>query len=254
MQVKQYFLPTQPQNTWQLIKTGFSICKHTFRQVVGLVMISEIVHIAMLFLPKILTSNVNVFYYYLPTMIVDTIVFISIIYRINKFINGEHVSFSQAVLINREKLLPVIAICLIYSFAVLIGILLLIVPGIILSVYLFFSVYLVILEKNITIIASIKSSYKIVSGNWWFTSWVISIIILIVVLFYFLNISLLFLVSAFIVKKLSLEEFVIMENIKIIIEIFIPIMNLFIIPFCHSSILATLYNLRFLNKSKIVIN
>ena len=254
MQVKQYFLPTRAQNTWQIIKTGFSIYKYTFRQVVGLMMISGILHIAMLFLPKMFANNINIFYYSVPMIIIDTIVFVSITHRINTFINGEYVSFRQAILINSEKLLPVIAVGIIYGCAVLMGILLLIVPGIMLSIYLFFALYLVIIDKNITIIESIKSSYKLVAGHWWFTSWVISIIILIVMLFYLLNISLLLLVSVFIVKKLSLEVLDIMKDIKIIIEIFTHILNLFIMPFCHSITLATLYNLRLLKKSKIVIN
>lgn len=64
-----------------------------------------------------------------------------------------------------KKILAVFALGIIFTICVILGCILLIIPGIILAVYWCFSIYVYIIE-DCGIIDSLKRSYQLVKGNW----------------------------------------------------------------------------------------
>lgn len=55
-------------------------------------------------------------------------------------------------------------------FAILFGYILLVIPGVILSVYLYFAIYANVIDGEVGIKA-LKQSYRVVKGHWWNTAW-----------------------------------------------------------------------------------
>jgi len=75
---------------------------------------------------------------------------------------------SEAVALSVRKLIPLIVMYILYVLIVVFGSILLIIPGIFLSIRLFYSQYFILFE-NKGVIESFRSSWQIIKGNWWRT-------------------------------------------------------------------------------------
>jgi hypothetical protein len=87
---------------------------------------------------------------------------------------GPALKVGQAFSTGLPKVLTVIGAVLLYALAVAGGTVLLVVPGLILMISLFFFWYLALLE-NQGAIDSLKGSHRLVWGNWWRTVAVVSV-------------------------------------------------------------------------------
>jgi len=67
---------------------------------------------------------------------------------------------------NFKKLLSFIGAYILYTLAVLVGLLLFIVPGVYIAIALV-PIFYVIVEKDMGPIASIKEAYRLTKGSWW---------------------------------------------------------------------------------------
>ena len=115
----------------------------------------------------------------------------SIIYILNKVDRNENVSFTQAIKVGYKKTFlqllifilelvmvggPILLILILWGFPNISGhfklatcfvCALAFIPGYIILVYLMFAIYQLIIEEN-SIIDSIKNSFNLISGNWWY--------------------------------------------------------------------------------------
>lgn len=121
---------------------------------------------------------------YIIMMIVGSIFMAAAIIRIRAGFTSETTSFGQAMLAGMKRAPAVIGASLIYMLAFLVGSILLIVPGIYLSVMLAFAFYAAAAD-NKGPIESIKYSYGLVKGNWWRTAGLLTIMMFVAVVFYF---------------------------------------------------------------------
>ena len=76
---------------------------------------------------------------------------------------------SEAVALSVRKLIPLFIMYILYFLIVMFGYILLIIPGIFLSIKLFYSQYFILFE-NKGVIESFRSGWQIIKGNWWRTS------------------------------------------------------------------------------------
>lgn len=252
MHTNNYCLPSTPQSTWQLIKTAVAIWKSTFLRVVIFSIIIELLSNILLLDNFYVSNKYIVLALMIAISIVTCVANISIIYCMDKLVHNQDTNFYQNLLIGAKKLLPFIAVSIIYALAVLIGTLLLIIPGIMASIYLIFVFYLIIIDKNISIINCIKSSYELVRGRWWHTSWVISIMLLWFILVMLLIVFICLLLGYAVIKICSIDQGVILENLKNIGLIVKSIINIFTTPLLHATILAVLYDSITKNKEKTI--
>ncbi len=89
------------------------------------------------------------------------------ILRINlKFIDSKKPKYKDLFVLNWKAILNYILSSILVGLIVLIGFILLIVPGIILAIRLQYSGYLIV-DKNLGAIEAIKKSWKITKGNAW---------------------------------------------------------------------------------------
>lgn len=75
---------------------------------------------------------------------------------------------SEAVALSVRKLIPLLVMYILYFLIVVFGSILLVIPGIFLSIKLFYSQYFILFE-NKGVIESLRSSWQIVKRNWWRT-------------------------------------------------------------------------------------
>lgn len=255
-----YILPTHTQDTWQLIKTAVAIWKYAFFQVVIFSVILEIVSNLSLLDYFNHINKYSILIVRVAVLIFFCLVNIIIIYRIDKLVHNQNINFYDTLSVGIKKLLPFIAVSIIYILVTAIGMLLLVIPGIMASVYFIFISYLVVIEPDITIMKCIKLSYELVRGQWWRISWYISII--------FLGFILILAVILIAIMCLFLGEIIIeyfvhsslnkaffdstIKDINLIIKVITSVTNIFVTPLLHASMLAILYNLRIKNKEKIL--
>jgi len=75
---------------------------------------------------------------------------------------------SEAVALSVHKLIPLFVLYILYFLIIMFGSILLIIPGIFLSIKLFYSQYFILFE-NKGVIESFRSGWQIIKGNWWRT-------------------------------------------------------------------------------------
>jgi len=83
-----------------------------------------------------------------------------------------------------NKFLPMLVAVILYSLAVTMGFILLLIPGLILSLSLAFYLYFIVID-DMGAYAALKASHQLVWGNWWRTAAVFTVPGLVLVALYF---------------------------------------------------------------------
>jgi hypothetical protein len=104
--------------------------------------------------------------------IVSIILYNAILARVGEVAKGGSGLMYDALMVGIRKSVPVFIAAILYTLAVSIGLLLLVIPGLILMITLLFFQVLIVVEDE-GIIASLKQSHRLVWGNYWRTTAVI---------------------------------------------------------------------------------
>jgi hypothetical protein len=111
--------------------------------------------------------------------IVSIILYNAILSRVGDVASGGDGELYDALIIGIKKLFPVFLAAILYSLAVSIGFVLLVIPGLIIMITLLFFQVLIVVDGE-GVIASLKHSHNLVWGNYWRTTAVILIPVFIV--------------------------------------------------------------------------
>ncbi|MGD0465366.1 MAG: hypothetical protein ABSA84_01540 [Gammaproteobacteria bacterium] len=249
MEEKYYGVPTQPQGIFQTIKTGFSIWKYTFSQTVVLSVINAIMSWLLLYyIVYIKQERVLPWYFKVLGAIISLTISISMVYRIDKYIHNEYVSFNRAVVIGCRKVLPMLLGIALYFFVEKIG--MHIISSMILIVFLTFLPWLVIIDEN-SIVNAIRKSFTLVIGNCWHTVGAVIVITLmcclVCFLLAFIDVGILFLSYQY---GIHIDYFAWIIVSSLLITLIISIMY----PLICACNIAILYNLKARNKEKFSAN
>lgn len=186
-----YQAPATPLSIGGVLDNGFQLLKASFGKVIGLAFISAIIGSAPnLLLPQPPLTNepqlaTGLLAGSLVAGLISAMFYGAIIARIDAVIKSTEMSFMEAVKVGARRLLPLILCFIIYGLAVMVGLLLLVIPGVILALSLGMAPYLVVMENRGPIDA-IKRSHNLVWGNWWRTAIVLTVIMFILFSVYFL--------------------------------------------------------------------
>lgn len=107
-------------------------------------------------------------------VLLSSIFYAAIIARIHGIAGQIPMTFGQALTVGFRRAIPIFMGSLLYGLAVLVGMILLVVPGLILGVSMFFMSVLVVVEGK-GAIASLEGSHRLVSGLWWHTATVLTV-------------------------------------------------------------------------------
>ncbi len=95
----------------------------------------------------------------------------AMIYRIDNLVHGREDSFIEVLLLAVKKFPAIILAGILYTVAITIGSILLVIPGMILIISLSFCGYFILLE-DMGGYESLMASHRLVWGDWWRTNWV----------------------------------------------------------------------------------
>lgn len=174
-----FTLKNEPQDILELLETSFTLYKHAF----WLSLPFSFIAIMLMCVPHLLeATSISLLFsqhplgpwtigicWFLGIIVLSGLIF-SLYCFSNQIPNHFITSMKHALL----KCISILLLSALYALIVLSGTMLLIVPGIILSVSLLFSFILVITE-NQPVLQTLTLSHRLVWGHWWHTVIVISI-------------------------------------------------------------------------------
>lgn len=198
----------KPLSVYQVLKNGYQLWLDTFIKVLPFTVLISIISAGMQFsmsnqhgnIHAIINGALNT----APTVVNESpeqiglplfslIIFISVslvlhagmVYRIHMTAQQLDEGFDKAFFFGCKKSFPLISIYILTMCAIFMGLILLVVPGVVVGLYMFFSSFFVILEDK-TPLDAIRNSFRIVSGEFWhtlatFAAIVFSYIILVIV-------------------------------------------------------------------------
>lgn len=171
-------LASQPQSIGKVLDNAFRLFVSCFKSVALLALIAVLAAVLpAMFMQQAVTGDpasisgtgMGMFFtVYLIGMLISLVLYNALFYKVNSIARDNPVGYGQAVGVGLRKLLPVIAAVLLYILAVMVGSILLLVPGIILMLSLVFYMPLIVCDNQGPITA-LKTSHRLVWGNWWRT-------------------------------------------------------------------------------------
>ncbi|MGR9053477.1 MAG: YciC family protein [Gammaproteobacteria bacterium] len=175
-------LPQEPSSIGKILDSSFRLYILSFKKLVGLAFIVAI--ISMIFniviqsiMPEIQdNSDPAAMMSILPTLIGGSILvgllsmffYIAMVYRLDNVANEIEDNFGEALAAGFRKFPTMLLASILYTLACGLGFVLLVIPGLILSLSLIFYPFLIIVEEE-SAFEALKSSHKLVWGNWWRT-------------------------------------------------------------------------------------
>ncbi|VAW79462.1 hypothetical protein MNBD_GAMMA13-1200 [hydrothermal vent metagenome] len=173
----------QPQSIGKVLDSGIKLFMASYKNVVGLALLAGILsNLPNFFEPRTIAENqlanpgqmVTFVVATFASMFVGFIFYNAMVWRINAIATGTNATFGSSMQKGIKKLLPVFGGMILYLLVVMLGSMLLLIPGLILMLSLFFYSLLIVID-NRGALQSLKTSHNLVWGNWWRTATVISI-------------------------------------------------------------------------------
>ena len=194
-----YNLPTQPLGIGKLLDSGFKLFFAGFKNILGLLGIQALLSIAVLgglimSILGIISSNTpdaqdvmlsTIGIFVIAYSVLSIVFYAGYIAKFNSTANGGSMGLGESLGTGFKKFFPIIFFSILYMLAVVIGSILLIIPGIILMISLSLGMYLIVTD-NLGPIDALKQSHAYVWGNWWRTLLYISIAGIISMIIYFI--------------------------------------------------------------------
>ena len=185
-------LASEPQTIGRVLDSGFKLFVKAFTGVLPLSLaaaavlaIPNIVHVLMggseqVESPVPASTLLVLFLVALPIYMA---LIAAVVYRLGAVAELHQASGGQALSRGGRCALPLVAAALLYLLAMAGGLILLIIPGIILSLSLSFAFIAIVLDGE-SALAALKRSHRLVWGNWWRTLAVVSVPVVIVMILY----------------------------------------------------------------------
>lgn len=186
-------LPSTPQSPSQILSKGIEIGVNSFSRLflfttlVGFLALIPVLYLTVRIgnvtvTPEVLNSARNGTWYLieLVCLLCGILVQAVMLARLDDYVQRGTVNFGAELQRAAHVLLPLIVGSIILVFALIVGYVLLIVPGVILTVSLAFFQFCVVLD-NQGPIAGLNRSHTLVWGNWWRTFAVLVLMLLIVI-------------------------------------------------------------------------
>lgn len=186
---------SQPQSIGGVLDSGFKLFTASIKQVVPITYLAALIggiwgwaYQTFIFSPLVsgedsAMAGIAMLLSVIIIIIMNSILMAAAIYRINRVYGDQSTSFGNALSIGASRMPAVIGASILYAIAVMIGSVLLLIPGIWLGVSLAFCFYAAVTDRKGPI-ESLKYSHGLVRGNWWRTAAVLTIVMIISMVFY----------------------------------------------------------------------
>ncbi len=185
-------LANEPQSIGKVLDSGFKLFVKAFTGVLPLSLAAA----AVLAVPNVANVLMNgpetaespvpgstVVVLFLVALPIYLILIAAVVYRLGAVAEVHEASAGQALARGARCVLSLIGAAILYLLAMAGGMILLIVPGIILSLSLSFGFFAIVLDGD-SALGALKRSHRLVWGNWWRTLAVVSVPVVIVMILY----------------------------------------------------------------------
>ncbi len=246
-------LPAQPQSIGKVLDAGFKLYTQSFKQAFFLAVIPSIVTALPYVIAGILPDTtaetdfsnpgvwVAIAIFAVAVIIINLAFYNAMIVRIWAIATNHDPGFGESVNQGLGFLFPVLWGAILYIVAIMIGMALLVIPGIILMLSLMLYTVIIVL-KDERGIQAMKSSHGLVWGNWWRTAIIFSVPGIIAIILFsvasFGEVTLLLAVS-----DISLED----PNFETVFNLYYSLINIvlngFIMPMYAAIMLANFNDL-----------
>ena len=183
-----FTLSSEPQGIGKTIDSGFKLFFASFKSVILLALILGALNVVPQFLmPSALEGDPQAMANLGTTMIIaifaililSLILTAAMIAKVGAVAQGSSMSLGSSLGRGLKAFFPMLFGTIMYSIAVAIGSILLLIPGIILMLSLIFYSYIIVIEREGPI-SALKTSHNLVWGNWWRTALLLTILFVIV--------------------------------------------------------------------------
>jgi hypothetical protein len=177
-----YSLPTEPGSIGHTLDAGFKLYFVSFKQVLVLSILAALslavpMLAAVLAIPMFSGEGQAPGALFIAVFVIGVLVamslylwfYIAAMCRIGGIANGQILSLGACLSTGLRRLIPVILASLLYGLAMMGGLILFIIPGMILWLSLAFYALCIVLEGD-GILESLRHSHRLVWGNWWRTA------------------------------------------------------------------------------------
>lgn len=171
----------------------------------------------------------------LLVMIVSALFYGAVVGRMNAVAQQSDMSPGEALSLAGRRLLPLVVFSVLYAVIVFTGSLLLLIPGIIFGVSLMFGMFPILLEGQGPI-EGLKTSHRLVWGNWWRVLAIVSVASVIMLVVYLLVAFAAGFVAAFAGGSVT--------GFQLIELVLVPVMGALVAPLFYAITLTTYYDLR----------
>jgi hypothetical protein len=196
-------LPQQPSSVSEILSASFKLYVDSFTKLIGYSLIGFVFNqLIKIFvtnrMPVVDTSpnideQITTMVQILPSVLgisfivilFSCVLYSAVTYRIDNFVNDRDDDFFEVLLKAFKKFPAIILAGILYMLAVMVGSVLLVVPGIILTISLAFSWYFILLE-DMGGYESLIASHRLVWGDWWRTNWVLCLPMLLLFIVFFI--------------------------------------------------------------------
>jgi hypothetical protein len=183
---------SEPLDIGQVLDQGLKLFRHCFKSllpliilVMGVTFLSSMSSGAVINSADFSVEDLTAGFF--GTMLVFTLVLVFLymvmIFHCVSIANHENRSLADSFLPALKKIVPMILIYILYTIAIIVGLILLLIPGLILMITLMFGFYAMIIEDTGPI-KSLRRSHFLVWGNFWRTTVVITVAGLLMIALY----------------------------------------------------------------------
>lgn len=237
-----YQPPTAPLSIGGVLDHGFRLMRACFTGVIGLAFLSAIVNaIPGLIVPQPdLTANPSLpasfIAFSLVAVLFGVVLYGAILARIDAVVKSTQLSFMDSIGVGMRRFFPILFCFILYSLAVTLGFLALIVPAVILMLSLGMGPYLVVTD-NMGPLAALKESHRLIWGHWWRTAAIVTVIM-------FITLSAYFLVGTLTGVSAVMSNVDDLQGINIAATVTMALLSAFITPLAYSFGMALLHDLK----------
>ncbi len=182
-------LATEPTSIGKVLDAGFKLFFAGLGRVILLSLTASLIGVApALMYGDIGTSEtlpsgaalVSMVAITLITILLNMVLLAAVLYRLGRLAEEREMTLREALAQGLRCLLPMIFATILYTLAIVLGLVALVIPGLILMLSLaFFAVAIVLDEEGP--LSALKRSHRLVWGNWWRTATVLSVPVIVLI-------------------------------------------------------------------------
>ena len=246
-----YTRPASPQNLTGVLDDGFRLYIASLKTVLPLSFIGGLIgalpQLGITLMgenpelpelgPTLIIIGVAAF---LLVMLASGAFYIGVVSQMESFAAGRPLPAADALMQGLPRLLPVIGASILFTLGMILGMVLLVVPGIIISTYwVLFMATAVIDGKGP--VSSLTYSYHLIRGSWWRVAVIFTVVMLIYMVVY--SIFMVFLIGG-VIGGMSATGDVDTTYIDLVTLIVAPLMSAFLGPFFVAFLLVLRHDLK----------